>query len=150
MVRRPRPGTVLFMFSSFPAAWVLIALPFISALLISQIHPLRELAATRYRVTWPLGIVGLLLLLAELIGALPAASALPVMFLAGAVSGFSLFWPSRGEERGGSGGAHWRDEPPDDGPPWEPLGGGPLDWERFDRLRAEWGRRQRRPRPSRQ
>ncbi len=131
------------MFSSFPAAWVLIALPFISALLISQIQPLRELAVTRYPLTWPLGVLGLILLIAELIGALPAASALPVMFLAGAVSGFSLFWPSRGEERGGPGPARGHD----DGPPFKPLGSGPLDWERFDRLRAEWGRRQSRPRP---
>ena len=88
------------MFSSFPAAWVLVALPFLSALVISQIRPLRELALTRYRLTWPLGIAGLGLLFAELIGALPAASALPVIFLAGTVSGFSLFWPLR-EERGG-------------------------------------------------
>lgn len=137
------------MFSSFPAAWVLVALPFLSALLISQIHPLRRLAATRYRLTWPLGIAGLGLLFAELVGALPVASDLPVIFLAGAVSGFSLFWPSSGEEPGGSGPGGRQDDPSDDQPPWEPLGGGPPDWERFDRLRAEWERRASRPpRPS--
>jgi len=141
------------MFSSFPAAWVLVALPFLSALVISQIQPLRELAATHYRVTWPLGILGLVLLFAELIGALPAASALPVIFLAGAVSGFSLFWPLRGEEGGGSGEDGWHEGPPrdgpprdDGGPPLEPLGHRWPDWERFDRLRSEWERRPSRPR----
>jgi hypothetical protein len=145
------------MFSSFPAAWVLVALPFLSALLISQIRPLRELAATRYRVTWPLGIAGLVLLFAELIGALPAASALPVMLLAGAVSGFSLFWPTRGEDGpgpgSGSGDDDWRGEGPPrggpprgDGPPLAPLGHRWPDWEQFDQLRAEWGRRPSSPR----
>jgi hypothetical protein len=145
---------VLGMFSSFPAAWVLVALPFLSALLISQIRPLRALAATRYRVTWPLGIAGLVLLFAELIGALPAASALPVMLLAGAVSGFSLFWPLRDQDSPGSGEGGWsgegppRDGPPgDDGPPLTPLGHRWPDWERFDRLRAEWEPRSSRPRP---
>ncbi len=143
------------MFSTFPSAWVLVALPFLSALLISQISPLRALATTRYRVTWPVGIAGLVLLFAELIGALPAASALPVMLLAGGVSGFSLFWPSRGVDGGGSDDDGWRDGPADDrprhdGPPLAPLGQRWPDWERFDRLRAEWERRPSHPaRPSR-
>jgi hypothetical protein len=94
------------------------------------------------------------LLFAELIGALPAASALPVIFLAGAVSGFSLFWPLR-EERGGFGDGGRRhgppgDDPPrDDGPPPRPGQRWP-DWERFDRLRADWERPpSRSPRPTR-
>src|ERR1700761_5692283 len=141
------------MFSSFPAAWVLVALPFLSALVISQIRPLRELALTRHRRTWPVGIAGLVLLFAELIGALPAASALPVIFLAGTVSGFSLFWPLR-EERGGFGESGRRhgppvDDPPrDDGPP-RPGQRCP-DWERVDRHRADWDRPpSRAPRPTR-
>jgi hypothetical protein len=138
------------MFSSFPAAWVLVALPFLSALLISQIQPLRQLAVTRHHVTWPLGVVGLLLLFAELIGALP--STIPVILLAGAVSGFSLFWPLRREEGGGAGEGGSREDPPsdrpprDDGPPLAPLGQRWPDWERFDRLRSEWERRPSPPR----
>src|ERR1700740_1343872 len=92
------------MFTSFPSAWLLVALPFLSALLISQIPPLRALATARYQVMWPLGILGLVVLWAELIGLLPAVSALPVMLAGGAVSGFSLFWPVRdaggGPDRG--------------------------------------------------
>ena len=153
----PRVGTFPRVFSSFPAAWVLIALPFLSALLISQIRPLRQLAVSRYWLTWPLGIAGLLLLLAELIGALP--SAMPVILAAGAVSGFSLFWPLRHEDAGGSGEDDWREGPPrdppprddgpsrDDTPPLAPLGQRWPDWDRFDRLRAEWERRPTRPRP---
>jgi hypothetical protein len=139
------------MFSSFPAAWVLVALPFLSALVISQIPPLRELTARRHRVTWPLGMAGLFLLFAELIGWLPAASSLPVIFLAGAVSGFSLFWPPAGQEEGGSRPDGRGEEPPedppphDDGPPLAPLGQRPPDWDRFDRVRAEWERRTKRP-----
>lgn len=143
------------MFSSFPAAWVLVALPFLSGLLISQIRPLRELAVSRYRVTWPLGIAGLLLLSAELIGVLP--STVPVILVAGAVSGFSLFWPLRREDSDGPGGGDGRQGPPrddpprDDGPPPAPLGHHWADWDRFDRLRADWERppSPRRPTPKR-
>jgi hypothetical protein len=140
------------MFSSFPAAWVLVALPFLSALVISQVPALSELAARRYRVMWPVGIAGLLLLFAELVGWLPAATSLPVMFLAGAVSGFSLFWPGRdaGDEGYGEGGSPEDaplDRPSHDGPPLAPLGHRPPDWDRFDRMRADWERRPSRPRP---
>ncbi len=150
MAAPPWRGYGVRMFSTFPSAWVLVALPFLSALLISQIRPLRTLATTRYRVTWPVGIAGLVLLFAELIGVLPAASAVPVMLLAGGVSGFSLFWPSPVEDDGGSDDGRWRDRPSDDrpshdGPPLTPLGQRWPDWEQFDRLRAEWERRPSRP-----
>lgn len=131
------------MFTSFPAAWVLVALPFISALVISQIGPLRELTERADRITWPLGLIGLGVLFAELTGLLPATSALPVMLGAGAVSGFALFWsPRRG---GGSSGDDWRRDPPQDGPPLSPLGHRSLDWHQFDRLRAHWERRSTAP-----
>jgi hypothetical protein len=127
-------------FASFPAAWLLVALPFVSALVISQIQPLRRLVERRDRSAWLLGIIGLVLLFGGEIGLLPANSALPVMLVAGGVSGFALLWsPRRG--RGGSDGDDWLREPPQDGPPPSPLGHRPLDWAQFDRLRAKWERR---------
>lgn len=126
------------MLTTFPMAWLLVALPFISAIVISQVPALRRLAATRYRLMWPIGVVGLAVLLLELTGELPAGSAVPVMFLAGALSGFSLFW---GMRPGGDGdGGDWRWGPPGEGPPPDPPGDGPLDWELFDRLRGQWER----------
>jgi hypothetical protein len=132
------------MFTSFPGAWLLPALPFVSALLISQIRPLRKLAIARYRLMWPLGLAGLTVLLAALIGVVPGVSALPVMFLAGAVSGFSLFWSPPGES--GLGGRDGGGGLPPGSPPLPPLSDAPLDWRRFDRLRGEWDARRQRPR----
>jgi hypothetical protein len=126
------------MFTSFPSAWLLLALPFVSALVISQIRPLTRLAESRHRTTRPLGIIGLGVLLGELLGLLPATSALPVMLLAGAVSGFALFASPRGH--GGSDGGDWHRDPPQDEPPLSPLGDRPPDWDLFDRLRAQWDR----------
>jgi hypothetical protein len=133
-------------FASFPAAWLLVALPFVSALVISQIPPLRRLVERRDRSAWLLGIIGLVVLFGELIGLLPASSALPVMLAAGAVSGFALLWsPRRGG--GGSDGSEGGDDdgrrpdPPPDRPPPSPLAQRPPDWAQFDRLRSKWERR---------
>ena len=119
------------MLTTFPAAWLLLALPFISAIVISQVPALRRLAESRYRVTWPIGVAALVILLLELTGLLPSGSALLVMLAAGAVSGFSLFWAPRSD--GGGNGDDWRREPPHNDP-----GSGPPDWDAFDRLRAQW------------
>jgi hypothetical protein len=133
------------MFTSFPSAWLLVALPFVSAMVITQIPPLRRLIESRPRMTWSLGMIGLGVLFSELIGLLPASSALPVMLLAGAVSGFALFASPRGHS--GSNGEDWHRDPPEDVPPTappsppSPLGRPQPDWEQFDRLRAQWGQR---------
>lgn len=42
-------------------------------------------------------------------------------------------WLSRGTDRGGGGGGGGHDESPEPEPP--------IDWDAFDRLRAEWGSR---------
>jgi hypothetical protein len=127
-------------FASFPAAWLLVALPFVSALVISQIRPLRRLVERRDRIAWMLGVGGLGLLFAGETGLLPATSALPVMLVAGGVSGFALLWPPR-RDRGGSDGDDWLRDPPQAGPPPSPSGHRPPDWAQFDRLRAKWERR---------
>lgn len=123
------------MLTTFPAAWLLLALPFISGIVISQVPPLRGLAEQRYRVTWPIGVAALVILLLELTGLLPNGSALLVMLVAGTISGFSLFWAPRPD--GGGNGGDWRREPPQD----DPRGGPPPDWDAFDRLRAQWEQR---------
>ena len=127
-------------FASFPAAWLLVALPFVSALVISQIRALRRLVERRVRTVLLLGIIGLGVLFGGEIGMLPASSALPVMLVAGAVSGFAVLWSPR-PNGGGSDGDDRLPDPPPDGPPSSPLGHGPLDWAQFDRLRARWERR---------
>ncbi|HWE10968.1 MAG TPA: hypothetical protein VG325_16590 [Solirubrobacteraceae bacterium] len=129
-------------FASFPAAWLLVVAPFVSALVISQTPPLRRLVERRDRSAWLVGIIGLGLLFGGEVGLLPAGSALPVMLAAGAVSGFALLWaPRPGGGGGGSDGDDRLRDPPRTGPPESPLGHRPPDWGQFDRLRARWERR---------
>ncbi len=125
------------MFTTFPSAWVLLALPFVSSAVIADVPGLRKLSTAHSRLTWPIGVAALLVLFAGLVGLVPATYALPVMILAGAVSGFVMFLPRRGDGNGDD--WRWRPPPPDDPPP-DPDGDGPIDWALFDRLRARWER----------
>ncbi len=128
------------MLASFPLAWFLLALPFVSAAIIAQVAPLRQLASKHNWITWPVGLLGLAVLLAGLMGRIPTIDALPMTVLAGFVAGYSVFWSPRkdgGTDEDDDDG-HWRPRPPEEPPP-EPIGDGP-DWELFDRLRRHWER----------
>jgi hypothetical protein len=126
------------MVSTFPSAWLLLALPFASAGVIAHARPLRHLSASHHRVTWTVGVVGLCAFLAGLFGLVPARWTLAVVLLGGAVAGFSCFWTRRTDD----GGEDWRrpSPPPDDDPPPPGLPDIPIDWQKFDRLRSEWAR----------
>ena len=135
-----RAGTFAGMLASFPLAWFLLALPFVSAAIIAQVQPLRQLATKHNWVTWPVGLLSLAVLLAGLMGRIPAVYALPMTVLAGLVAGYSVFWSPRtdsGNDDDDDDG-HWRPPPPEEPPP-QPIGEGP-DWDRFDRLRRQWER----------
>jgi hypothetical protein len=127
--------------STFPAAWLVLALPFLSALVIAHARPLRELNGRRHRITRTIGVVGLLASLAGLAGLLPAAWTTTVVLVGGGLAGFTCFWPARSAD----GGDDWRRPPP--APDHEPLPPGrpdlPIDWQEFDRLRSRWARRPR-------
>ncbi len=127
------------MLASFPLAWFLLALPFVSAGIIAQVKPLRQFASAHNRITWPLGLFSLALLLAGLMGRISPAWALPLTVCAGFTAGFSVFW-SPGKDTGGDDDddGRWRRPPPNDQPP-DPMGDGP-DWDLFDRLRRQWER----------
>lgn len=127
------------MLTTFPSAWLVLALPFASAAVIASVRPLRALSANHHRMTWSIGILGLCLFSVGLVGMVPAAATIPAVILGGAVSGFACFWSTSGEDDGGD----WRrwHPLPDDrgGPPGAPAS--PIDWQNFDRLRAQWERR---------
>jgi hypothetical protein len=129
------------MISTFPAAWLLLALPFASAGVIAHARPLRELSTTHHRITWTVGVIGLCVFLAGLGGLLPARLTIAAVLSGGAVAGFACFWTRSGDDDG----QDWRRRrlgpDDDDGPPGPPEI--PIDWERFDRLRAEWASRPR-------
>lgn len=127
------------MLASFPLAWFLLALPFISAAIIAQVKPLRRLAAEYNRITWRVGVCSLVLLLVGLMADTSAAWSLPLIVLAGLGAGFAVFRSRpEGEDDDDDDDGRWRRPPPDDRPP-DPIGGGP-DWELFDRLRRRWER----------
>ncbi len=131
------------MFESFPSVWLLLGLPFASSTAIVHMPSLRRLVAAHNRITWPLGLIALGFLIAELTGLLSPRHALPVIILAGILSGFAFFRLPHKRGGGGSDGDDWRRRrpPPDDPPPPpKPLADGPIDWARFDRLRAQWER----------
>ena len=118
---------------------LLVALPFISAVVIGLVPSLRRMCARHPRLTRSVGLAGLGLLLAGLVGVLSQPAAFPLTLAGGLVSGFSMF-SSRcpGSEGDGDG---WERRPPSPhGMPPRPRGDGP-DWEDFDRLRADWERR---------
>lgn len=123
------------MLRSYPSAWLLLGLPFLSSLVLRSVPPLFKLASRLNRLTLPIGIAGLAILFACLTGVVPPPYALPLAFISGVVSGYAVFSlrPPEGNDD------DWRrgDEPPDE-PPQPPGARGPLDWQLFDRLRAEW------------
>lgn len=124
--------------TGLPLLCVLISLPFVSATLIVLVPALHDLSDRHSRVTWPIGTIGLLLLLAGLVGLLPRSVDIPLMLAGGLVSGFSMFWSPRQESDGdGDEWRRWRPGP--EKPPLGPLDRGP-DWALFDILRTEWER----------
>jgi hypothetical protein len=124
----------------FARVLVLLLLPFMSTTVIAHSTWLRKLATTHNWITWPLGVAGLGCLTAGLVGVLSGRYALPLTILGGAVSGFSVFSVRRTDDN--DDGDDWRRRPPSpDIPPPQPAGEGPIDWERFDRLRGAWERR---------
>jgi hypothetical protein len=127
------------MFMTFPSAWLVLLLPFLSAGVIAHVRPLRRLSAAHHPITWSAGVVGLGGFLAGLAALLPESSTLPAVVLGGAVAGFSCFWTTNTD------GDDWsRRSPTSDGDEPPPgLSDIPIDWQQFDRLRAGWARRPR-------
>jgi hypothetical protein len=133
-------GSFAGMIATFPLAWFLLALPFVSAAIIAQVPSLRRLASEHSWITWPVGLLGLAVLLAGLMGRIPTVYALPMTVLSGLLAGYSVFWSPRkdsGNDEDDDDG-RWPPPPPEEPPP-EPIGDGP-DWELFDRLRRQWER----------
>jgi hypothetical protein len=119
----------------YPIAWALLTLPFLSSLAVRSVPALRRLATKMNRLTMPVGILGLAVLAAGLLGLLPKPYALPLAVIGGVVSGYSVFSLPRSDSDGGD----WRGSgPPPDDPPPPPFPHEPLDWNEFDRLRASW------------
>jgi hypothetical protein len=125
------------MLRTYPAAWLVLTLPFLSSILVRSVPCLWRLATTINRWTRPIGTFGLACLFAGLLGLLPRPYALPLAVLGGLVSGYTIFsLPGKGS---GDDGDDWRRPgPPPDEPPPPPEADGPTDWRLFDRLRAEW------------
>jgi hypothetical protein len=128
------------MLSTYPSAWLLLGLPFVSSMVLGSLPWLWALATTMNQLTRAIGTLGLAALFAGLLGLLPAPYALPVAVLGGAVSGYAMF--SLRDIGNGTDGNGWRRlGPPPDEPPPPPLADGPIDWQVFDRLRTQWERR---------
>lgn len=124
------------MFASYPAAWLLLTLPFLSGCVIRSVPSLHSLAGRRNRRMRLIGTAGLAAMLLGLTGVVPPRFGLPMMVLGGVVSGFTMFTlPRRGGSDDDDGWRWWR--PPSDDPP-PPDGDGTLDWDEFDRIRTRW------------
>jgi hypothetical protein len=128
------------MLSTFPLAWLLLALPFASAAVIAHASPLRALSAEHHRITWSVGVAGLGVFLAGLVDFLPEAAMAPAVFAGGALSGFACFWPARPDD--GEDGRRWSSDPENDHPRPDPPDVA-IDWHEFDRLRVRWDRPRR-------
>jgi hypothetical protein len=139
MAFAPAAPTVEGMLSTFPAAWLLFALPFVSSAVVANVPALHRLSVRHHRITWPTGLIGLIGLFAGLLGLLSPVYALPVMLAGGAFSGFAVFLPPRTEGGGEDDGGWGRGGPPPEDPPPSPPGD-PIDWDYFDRLRLAWER----------
>jgi hypothetical protein len=124
------------MLASYPGAWLLLTLPFLSSILIRCVPALLTLASRRNRTMRVIGFAGLATMLIALVGGMHREIGFPLMVLGGVLSGFTVFTLQR--PGGGDDWRGWRRPPDDSDPP--PPAGGPLDWERFDRMRAEWER----------
>lgn len=116
--------------------WLLLASPLIARSVIRQIPPIANLAAVNGRVTFAVGLSGLVGLYAGALGALPTGSRLPLMLAGGIAAGWSMLWMP--QPRSGSDGDDWRRWPPPDDGPKGPRGDEGPDWALFDRIRAEW------------
>lgn len=127
------------MLKSFPAAWLLLALPFFSCAAISTTPKLRVMASRHTWITWPLGVAGLIGLLGALVGFVPAPAAVPVALLGGAVAGYACFWAPAPGSDGEDGGWGRSGPPPEEPPPPRPTGDR-FDWDEFDSVRACWER----------
>jgi hypothetical protein len=132
------PGrTVTGVMRSYPSAWLLLALPFISGMTIASTPRLRNLTARHNGVTSLIGVIGLGCLTAGLLGAWSLPYALVLTIAGGSVSGFSMFgrWPRISRDDGDD----WRRgrEPPEEPPPPRTPDGS-INWDAFDRLRAQW------------
>jgi hypothetical protein len=128
------------MLPEFPTIWLLLALPFISAIVFRQIPPLLRLTAAHYGLTMLLGIAGLAVLFAGALGLLPAFSELPLMLVGGMLGGLSMVSAPRGDEGTDPDDWRWRRRPPHDPQPEPTPGAGGADWASFDRIRAQWER----------
>jgi hypothetical protein len=127
------------MLGTYPSAWLLLALPFLSSVVIRSVPCLWNLATRLNWLTRPMGTLGLACLFAGLFGLVPSPYALPLAILGGLASGYTVFsLPGKWD---GSDGDDWRrQDPPPDEPPPPPGAGGPIDWQLFDRLRSRWER----------
>lgn len=123
------------MLMSYPSAWLLLVLPFLSSCFIRSVPPLLNLAGRRNRMMRVVGVAGLVTMIAALAGAAPPHYGIPLMIAGGLASGFTVFTIAK-PDYGDDG---WRRfGPPPDDPPPPPDDGEPFDWERFDRVRAQW------------
>ncbi|MFL5822983.1 MAG: hypothetical protein ACJ764_06020 [Solirubrobacteraceae bacterium] len=123
--------------TTYPSAWLLLTVPFLSSLLVRNIPALLRLATRMNRLTRPVGLLGLTLLCAGVVGLLPMPWGLPLALIGGALSGYAVFTAGGDSDAGDD----WRQpgEPPDEPPP-PPGADDPIDWPGFDRLREEWER----------
>lgn len=125
------------MLASYPSAWLLLTLPFLSSCFIRSVPALLNLAGRRNRTMRLVGIAGLATMLVALAGAVPPRFGIPMMIAGGLVSGFTVFTTRRPDSEGDD----WRRwQPPPDDPPPPPDDGEPLNWDLFDRMRAQWER----------
>ena len=121
------------MLASYPGAWLLLTLPFLSSCFIRCVPALLALAARRNRTMRVVGIAGLATMLVALVG--EPQIGLPIMVVGGVLSGFTVFTLARPDDDGDD--WRWGRPPPDDPEP-PPPADEPLDWEQFDRLRVQW------------
>jgi hypothetical protein len=134
---------------SFSSAWILFVLPFASSGVIAHARPLRRLSTRHNKLTMTVGLLGLGAFVSGMVGLLPVSWAILAVVAGGALAGFSIFsippkQKGGGEEDSDDGG--WgRRPPPEDEPPPPAGGGGELDWEQFDRVRAQWEQLDRTP-----
>ena len=130
--------TVATVPETFPGVWLLLLIPFAASGAIGHVRRLGKLTVERHVLTRNLGLLGLGLWAAGLLGVFPPTLAMPAVFGGGLLSGFMFFGsgkPGEGDDDDHRGGPPGGDDPP---PP--PDDGHPVDWESFDRLRARWER----------
>jgi hypothetical protein len=134
----PSGRTVVVMPVTFPGVWLLFLIPFASSGAIGHVRRLGKLTVERRVLMRSLGLLGLGLWAAGLVGVVPPALAMPAVLGGGLLSGFVFFGsPKPGEDDDDD---DRRGPPGDDDPPPPPDDGHPVDWESFDRLRARWER----------